>query len=115
MDKLNDGLSTSITNEYYTHNSLIDWPLRADNSINNDHQRYSAIENCSQNCFLSDNILDIIKNHEKTTWESIDIMNKNISKINHELNNKIDINTSKLDEIYIQPRKFYRNEYNQIT
>lgn len=96
IDVLSENLNSASANELFTHNSLIDWSMKADNSIHNDLRRLSVAQNCS----IGDNILDVIKNHEKSTWESIDNLNKNIINIGNELNGKINLNTSQLNSIY---------------
>lgn len=99
-DSLHVNSNSNSANELYTHNSLIDWSMGIDNTINTDTRRNSIIHNCS----ISDNILEVIKNHEKSTWESIDTLNRNLTTIGNDINNKIDSNTSKLDEIFNQEK-----------
>lgn len=95
-EALNQNLNSATSNELFTHNSIIDWSMRADNSINMDFRRHSIVQNCS----IGDNIVEIIKSHEKSTWESIDELNKKLTTIGNDLNNKIDTNTSKLSELH---------------
>lgn len=97
-ETLNKNLNSGTSNELFTHNnhdSLIDWSMKIDSSINTDLRRHSIIQNCT----IGDNILDVIRNHEQTTWESIDTLNRNLSAIGNDLTNKIDSNTSTLNQL----------------